>query len=211
MTKSRRRIPALVRDRALVKQRRDQIVKAAIEVFSARGYDKATVRDVARAAGLSPGSVYCYIRTKPDILYLVFDKLVTAKREEVERAIEGIDDPVERARAAIRAELEVAARDRDAVTILYRESHSLDRVSLREIMERETQYVEFLESVLQDGYRLGVFEGDATLSADVAVYLSAILALRWWRLRARLSGQEAIDGIAALLLRGLGIPEKGSA
>jgi TetR/AcrR family transcriptional regulator, cholesterol catabolism regulator len=210
VSKNRRRIGALVRDRALVKQRRDEIVKAAIEVFAARGYDKATVRDVARAAGLSPGSVYCYIRTKPDILYLVFDHLVTVKREAVERAIEGITDPVARARAAVRAELEVADRYRDEVIILYRESHSLDRVSLREIMEREGQYVEFLSGVLREGYRQGLFGGDAALSADVTVYLSAILALRRWRLRERLSSEDAIDGLVAFLLRGLGIPEKGT-
>jgi TetR/AcrR family transcriptional regulator, cholesterol catabolism regulator len=207
--RKRRRIPTAVRDRTLVKQRRDQIVNAAIQVFSRRGYDKTSVREVAETAGLSPGSVYSYIRAKEDILYLVFDKLITAKWDEVRRAIDGIDDPVEKASAALRAELEVANRYHDEVVLLYRESHSLDRTSLQELMDRETEYIEFLRSILADGYRRGVFHGDAELSADVAVYLSAILALRWWRLR-RFNGPDAIDGLSAFLLRGLGIPEKGS-
>jgi AcrR family transcriptional regulator len=198
-----------VRDRTLVKQRRDQIVRAAIDVFSRRGYDKATVREVAEAAGLSSGSLYCYIRAKEDMLYLIFDKLITTKREEVCRAIAGLEDPMERARAAIRAELEVAHRYREEVVLLYRESHSLDLGSLREVMDRESEYAQFLRSVLEDGYRQGVFQGDAGLAADVLLYLSSILALRWWRLRDRFSSQEAVDGLSAFVVRGLGMPEKG--
>jgi AcrR family transcriptional regulator len=205
----RRRIATVVRDRTLVKQRRDQIVRAAVEVFSRRGYGKATVREVAEAAGFSSGNVYCYIRAKEDILYLIFDELITTKRDEVFRAIAGIEDPVERVRAAIRAELEVAHRYRKEVLLLYRESHSLDRASLEEVMGRESEYAHFLQSVFEDGYRHGVFQGDAELSADVVLYLSSILALRWWRLRGRFSSQDAIDGLSAFLLRGLGLPEKG--
>ncbi|MBI1963110.1 MAG: helix-turn-helix transcriptional regulator, partial [Candidatus Rokubacteria bacterium] len=101
----RRSIETVVQDKDLVVRRHDEIFRAASRIFISRGYHAATVREIAQEAGLSLGGLYSYIRTKEDILYLVFDKLTTSQREAMRRAIEGIDDPVEQIRAALRADL----------------------------------------------------------------------------------------------------------
>jgi AcrR family transcriptional regulator len=58
----RRRIETVVRDKDLVAQRHEEIVRAASRVFMSRGYHRATVREIARAAG--PGGFSAYIKTK---------------------------------------------------------------------------------------------------------------------------------------------------
>lgn len=54
--------------RALVKERQQQILQAAAQVFGEKGFATATIRDVARAAGLSEGSIYLYFKNKHDLL-----------------------------------------------------------------------------------------------------------------------------------------------
>lgn len=50
-------------------ERRRQILDAALHVFSAKGYDKATNKDIANAAGgISPGLIYWYFKDKEDLL-----------------------------------------------------------------------------------------------------------------------------------------------
>src|SRR3989337_3574158 len=83
----RRSITTIVRDPELVQQRHEQIFRAASRVFISRGYHAATVREIAAEAGLSLGSLYSYIRTKEDILYLVFERLTTALRENIRPAL----------------------------------------------------------------------------------------------------------------------------
>ena len=53
---------------AIVDDRRDQILGAALRVFAEKGFDRATNKDIARAAGITPGLIYHYFKSKKDVL-----------------------------------------------------------------------------------------------------------------------------------------------
>lgn len=203
----RRSIETIVQDQTLVAQRHEQCFQAASRVFISRGYDRATVREIAREARLSLGSLYSYIRTKEDILYLVFDKLTTTLRENIRKAIEGIEDPVEQITAALKADLRTTEQYQDEILLMYQETKALDRQSLHAVLNREAEYVKFFEDILRAGYDRGGFKGDPRLSADIIAYLCSMLALRRWNLRRRFSSGEAIEGLIPFILRGLGVAE----
>ncbi|MCH7960453.1 MAG: helix-turn-helix transcriptional regulator, partial [Candidatus Hydrogenedentes bacterium] len=67
----RKSIPTQVKDSELVVQKRREIVDAAVGLFIRKGYHQTTTRKIAREAGFSIGSLYEYIASKEDILYLV--------------------------------------------------------------------------------------------------------------------------------------------
>jgi AcrR family transcriptional regulator len=204
----RRSIVTIVRDPDLVHQRHEQIFRAASRVFISRGYHAATVREIAEEAGISLGSLYSYIRTKEDILYLVFERLTTALRENIRLAMKGISDPVEQMRAALRANIRTIERYQDEILLMYQETKSLDRDSLHHVLAGEADYVRFFEDLLEAGYQQGVFKGDPRLSADIITYLCSLIALRRWSLRRRFAPDDAVEGLIAFVLRGLGVPDR---
>jgi AcrR family transcriptional regulator len=53
---------------AKVEDRREQIVRAAMRVFARKGFDRATNKDIAREAGITPGLIYHYFKSKEDLL-----------------------------------------------------------------------------------------------------------------------------------------------
>lgn len=53
--------------------RRRRLIDAALEVFGRKGYRRATIRDLAAAAGVSPGLFYHYFRDKADLLRAVLE------------------------------------------------------------------------------------------------------------------------------------------
>src|SRR3990170_5440267 len=197
--RTRRPIETVVQDKDLVAERHEQIFRAASRVFISRGYHAATVREIAQEAGLSLGGLYSYIRTKEDILYLVFDRITTSLREAMRRAIEGIDDPVEQIRAALRADLKTTEQYQDEILLMYQETKSLGRPSRRAVLSREADYVKFFEDILRAGYERGLFRGDPQLSADAIAYLCSLLALRRWSLRARFSIAEVQEELVQLM------------
>ena len=205
---ARRPIATIVRDPDLVHRRHEQIFRAASRVFISRGYHAATVREIAGEAGLSLGSLYSYIRTKEDILYLVFERLTTALRENIRLAVKGISDPVDQMRAALRANIRTIERYQDEILLMYQETKSLDRDSLHHVLAGEADYVKFFEDLLETGYQQGVFQGDPRLSADIITYLCSLIALRRWNLRRRFAPDDAVEGVIAFVLRGLGVPDQ---
>lgn len=65
--------------------RRAQILEAALRCFGSKGYHAATMDDLARAAGLSKGSLYWHFRSKQEVFLALFD----AFADEVFRAWDG--------------------------------------------------------------------------------------------------------------------------
>ena len=61
-------VKARVKDKKLVSEKRRLIIDGAIKVFKKKGYHKATIREIAKEAKISPGSVYDYFHSKDDVL-----------------------------------------------------------------------------------------------------------------------------------------------
>jgi AcrR family transcriptional regulator len=66
----------------LVSARRQQILAAAAKVFADKGFHRATIREVAQAAGIADGTIYNYFKNKDALLLGILDQLnETPKRE----------------------------------------------------------------------------------------------------------------------------------
>ena len=52
---------------------RNKIISAAITLFSDRGYSKTSVRDIAKAVGIKPASLYSHFDSKEEILHALYD------------------------------------------------------------------------------------------------------------------------------------------
>src|ERR1700684_4125739 len=90
------------KDPDLIRDRREQLIRAALEVFQEKGFHATTVRDIGRAAGLTQGTIYNYVRSKEDILFLVCDRVVTEYLDRVREAIVNEGDPRARLNAAVK-------------------------------------------------------------------------------------------------------------
>ncbi|MGH6955757.1 MAG: TetR/AcrR family transcriptional regulator [Caulobacteraceae bacterium] len=91
--------------RALAKRRtREKIVAAAKILFAERGYEGATIRDIAAAAGMSTGAVFASFTDKADL----FIQIVEAEQAEIHAAMQAAAEGL-KGRAAVAAMLDAAA------------------------------------------------------------------------------------------------------
>jgi len=91
----KREVLASVKDERLVEKRRTQMIKGAVTLFKEKGFHRTTTREIAKAAGFSIGTLYEYIRTKEDILYLVCDFIYDEVQEKLQKEIEQSDGTLE--------------------------------------------------------------------------------------------------------------------
>lgn len=84
-----------------------QVLDAAAAQFAARGFEAASIRDIVRAVGMLPGSLYYHFATKDELLAAVYAEGVRRVEAAVLAALEGCgSDPWERLEAACAAHLE---------------------------------------------------------------------------------------------------------
>lgn len=144
-----------IKNQALVKERRRQIVDAAVKLFIEHGYHKTTTRALAKETGLSIGSLYEYVATKEDVLYLV----CIAIHSEVERGVkEALARPtVGQAALAevIREFFLVCNRMSDHVLLMYQVTHFLPLKWQKKVLEAELRITNLFIDAMRELRELG--------------------------------------------------------
>jgi AcrR family transcriptional regulator len=81
--------------------RRSELIEVAASVFSTKGYDRASLREICAAAGILPGSMYYHFRSKEDLYVTVHAEGFRRLNEAFEKAVKGKSDPWGRLEAAV--------------------------------------------------------------------------------------------------------------
>ncbi len=186
-----------IKNAQLIDMRRQQIINGAIKVFAEKGFHNATTRDIAAAAGLTMGTLYNYIRSKEDILYITYEFMTTILSNGLRNVINETKNPRDRVSAALKHNLELIYKYRDVILFLYREAGNYSRESVHSVLAQETKYIEVFEELLRqrfEGKRIN--EERLRLAADILSYLNVILVLRNWSLSKRYkSTEKVVEGI----------------
>ncbi|MFH1139724.1 MAG: TetR/AcrR family transcriptional regulator [Pseudomonadota bacterium] len=193
-TPPRKDIPTLVKDEGLVEKRRRQIIDAAVGLFVEKGYHQTTTREIARAAGLSIGALYEYIKSKEDILYLVCDAIHTAVEARIRQAglhgSSGRDALV----GALANYFGVCHRMQDYILLIYQESSSLDPESRKYVLGNEERITAIFEDILVRGAEDGTLhpgpDKDLRLMAHNITVLGHMWTFRRWFLARHYSLEE---------------------
>lgn len=200
-------VSSTVEDSALVEKRRKQIVKAATELFSAKGFFRTTIKEIAKAAGISPGLVYQYVTDKEDVLLLVLLEVVDAYAREVPAAVESVTDPLDRCVAAVVAYCRVVDVHRAATVLAYRSTKSLSEDRRVIIQRRESETNKIIADVIADCIRKGYFR---RINIDVMTYQIVMTAHAWalksWHFKTILNLEDYIEHSLDILLKGVLTP-----
>lgn len=102
-----------------------EILEAARSVFARKGFNAATVDDIAEAAGLAKGTVYLYFRSKLEVYLATLRQGLEAMQEEVRRGMDAEPDVAGKLRSFMRTRLEYSERNRDFIRIYYTELNNM--------------------------------------------------------------------------------------
>lgn len=196
-------VPTQVKDPELVKRRRRQIVDAAVELFIKKGFHKTTTREIAQRAELSIGSVYEYVSTKEDVLYLVCDVIHAEAERQISEALARTTGGRETLAEVIREYFLVCDRMSDHILLVYQETQSLPSRWRKKVLENEVRFTGNFKEVLQRLVAAGELptleERILELVAHNITVLGHMWTFRRWFLRRRYSIEDYIDMQTALI------------
>lgn len=133
----------------------DRILRAAGRLFREKGFAATTVREIAAAAEMLPGSLHYRYASKDDVLLALMNRAVQRAMAAVREAIAGVTDPVERVRLGLRAHLELLCNGDDSLYVLLFDWRSLP-AGAREGVERERgRYESFWDELLAQAHASG--------------------------------------------------------
>jgi AcrR family transcriptional regulator len=178
----------------------ERLLTAAAEVFAERGYHATTMRDLARASGMSLAGMYHYVSGKEEILYLiqrgVFERVLAGARE----AVAGAPEPEGKLHAFVRHHVGFFARHMSEMKVLSHEAESLTGDRDAAIRSVKRGYVDLLAATLA-----------AAGAADPRTAAYAVFGMMnwihtWYRPGGRLPADRLADAFARIALHGVLAP-----
>jgi AcrR family transcriptional regulator len=192
--------------------RREQIVGAATRVFAEKGFRRSTTREVARAAGVSEGTIYNYFEDKDALLLAILDRLNETERRAADFEEGMATDFPGFVKEYLRRRISLMWKNREVF-----------RVVLSEILVNAELRARYLQRVVdptmkiaEENFRLRVEQGEAR-KTDAALAMRSVAGAILGVLVMGLLGDEEInsrwdevpDVLAGLLLHGLDVTKGG--
>jgi TetR/AcrR family transcriptional regulator, cholesterol catabolism regulator len=179
------------------------LLRHAAQVFSEKGYEGASIRDISRSSGVSLAGMYYYIESKQKLLYLIQIHTFRTILRRLEKRLAGAADPVQKLRLLIHNHLDYFLRHPMEMKVLSLEGEALEGEYRKEVLELKRRYYGAALNVFEEMRKAGAAR---RLNSRVAV-LSLFGMMNWihtWH-RPRIDPQaDALaDTMAGMFLRGV--------
>src|SRR5689334_3275510 len=152
------RMPAA--GRAVVTDKREAILRAAVKVFARKGYFSSKVADIAGEAGIADGTVYLYFKSKDEILHSIFDQAMALFISEGRRELANLTRPEDKLRRIAEMHLERLGADRDLAIVFQVELRGSVKFMREFSAAGFADYLDIIRQTIDEGQRHGVFRED---------------------------------------------------
>ncbi len=184
--------------------RRSELVSAAAELFSQRGYHGASMKHLADALGLQKGSLYAHIGSKEDLLFDVVDDGAERFIERARQALQAGGTATERLTLFLIGHVETAIEHIDAATVFLNEWRYLSDPQRSIIRDKRNRYEGMVRDLIAEGVASGEFKHDVDVRFAAILVLSAgNWVYAWYRPEGDLTPTDIGRRFAELITGGL--------
>lgn len=190
---NRQAVTSTVKDTGLIEKRREQIIAASIQLFKEKGFHRTTTREIAKQSGFSIGTLYEYVRTKEDVLFLVYESIHDVVYQHLSMLAKQITGTKAETIDFIRAYFLLMDQMQEEVLILYQEVKSLQQNMREQVLRKEREMVSLMKQAILAIHRLHMSDYEAELLANNIFVQGHMWCFRRWTLHKQFSLEQYID------------------
>ncbi|OPY75789.1 MAG: HTH-type transcriptional repressor KstR2 [Syntrophorhabdus sp. PtaU1.Bin058] len=180
----------------------EQVLQAAMQLFSEKGFEKTSMRDLAKAADMTTAGLYYHIQSKDHLLKVIEDIIFNQLQATVFTKMGQSGEPKRRLRDFIEAMIDYSLEHAKLVSVL--RDNAITEEFAEEIREHRKLYVKQTEEFLKQLQRDAKVEPrvDATVVTYILIATMNWLPL-WYKAGGRLSKKQLVDAVSQFFIKGL--------
>jgi AcrR family transcriptional regulator len=197
-------IPTTIKNPERVAHRRSELIEVATILFLERGFHNTSIRDIVRAFSFNIASLYMYVSSKEDILYLVAQDLMNNIARELDETALASGSARESLEHGFSNYCRIADRLRRPIRLLYREVGFLPGERRTNVLSTVADVVSFFERIVRQGIETGEFRNmNPRMAALDIMVLCHTIALHTREVRELTNLNEYIAYQLEMLLAGI--------
>jgi AcrR family transcriptional regulator len=193
-----------------VAHRRTELIDVATKMFLERGFHNTSIRDIVRACSFNVASLYMYVSSKEDILYLVAQDLMNNIAQKLSQTVLDPESPERSLEIGFASYCQIVSKFRRQIRLLYREVGFLPSEPRSHVVATVSSVISYFESIVDKGIESGVFRKvPARLAGLDVMYIAHMIALHTREVRAMGDLEDYINFQLDSIFAGLLVaPEK---
>lgn len=158
----------------------DDVTRAAVELFASQGYANTSVQQVVEAAGVTKGALYHYFQSKDDLLFGIYERLLSLQTERLTAIVARGEPTAETLRAVCVDVIETSVDFLLEGTVFFRSAHMLSAPRQQEVTRRRRAYHDTFAGLVERGQAEGLYRADIPVAVLVAHFFSDVHYLSHW-------------------------------
>lgn len=184
------------------------IKKAALKLFSEKGFYSTSTRELTEAAGVSKGTLYWHWKSKEEVAFSLVSDMLGDFLELIERARDEKGPVIERMERLAAAVADLYYKETDYLRLLWKFRADRHYIFSPDYTEKVTSYYvrirKGLESLVEQGMKSGEFRKvDSKQMAFIILGITEGLEVEWLENEAEFSMREALEVTMGMLFTSL--------
>ena len=186
------------------KHPKERIKEAAISLFSERGYSATTMRQIAKRAGLAPGSLYNHVKRKSDLLLEIHRNFVDEVIEKTKFGEDNSQACEKKLREVFQTFMKAIFENKLSFKILLEQETFLPPAAKKEVVRNVHLLKEGFYRIIQSGIERGEFREIDIKMATFCLFAMCNYTLRWVNPKGPYSYKEMGEIFFEIFFRGIG-------
>lgn len=182
--------------------RRKEIMRIAAKLFADKGYDGASLSEVAAQMDVSKAALYHHIRNKEEILQEICDDVLVAAIKDTKRINKTNLSPRDKLKWFIRGVIKGVTEDKIVMAVLFENTNSLSPEAREKVHKQKKAFDQLLEDILREGAEKGYFDIHDFKIAVFTIQGACNFGYQWYHEGGRLTPEEIAEEIILLLEKG---------
>lgn len=171
-------------------EKKEQILLTAITIVNRRGYDGATMEEIAAELLMTKGSLYYYFKNKSDLMFQCHNLILSQATKELEENLNGEGTAEEILRQMIDTHINYAIEEKETYNLIIEPERIFDDEQLTPVLELRKYYSGLFDQVIARGIASKEFLVEEPIIIRMMILGAMNWIQQWYRPDGRLTKEE---------------------
>ncbi|MDQ0216755.1 AcrR family transcriptional regulator [Oikeobacillus pervagus] len=138
-------------------KKKEEIILSAIKIVNRKGYQGATMEEIAAELLMTKGSLYYYFKNKEDLIFQCHQLVLSNAMEEFQAQLEEPTSYEERLRKMIQIHIEYAIEEKETFNMIIKPDETFSTDRLDPLLKIRQDYARYFDEVIQGGIEANEF------------------------------------------------------
>lgn len=182
-------------------KKKEQIILSAIKIMNRKGYNGATMEEIAAELLMTKGALYYYFKNKEDLIYQCHELVLTNAIEELQAHLEEPVSYETRLRNMIKTHIAYAIKEKETFNMILKPDETFSSEQLKPILLKRQKYAHQFDTVIKEGIEANEFTITELKIARMILLGSMNWIQQWYQPDGKFNVEELQNVYADYLLK----------